>query len=104
MARIPMVTRTIKVTKALVMCYEPLTNETSDREFFVTGSFKNDQKLFSRLKELYETETLKLVYLKISGTQNELYGMPEEAFMQNAEKLPTRKKKEDNDTSSPDEA
>ena len=91
MARIPMVTRTFTVTKATVMCVDVNTDQTQDNEFRVTSEFKNDQKLLARLKELYETDSVKLVYLKNKELTKELYGMPEDEFMKIAEKLPTRK-------------
>ena len=90
MARERMVTRTVEFTEAEVMCVNVNTVDVAIRHFIVTGTFENSEKLMKALKKAHETEEIKLVNLQESRVTEQLYGMPEELFIQMAQVLPPR--------------
>ena len=91
MARVPMVTRTVTSTKATVLAVEITTGATYDKEVEVARTYKDNDKLLKVIKETFETATEKMVAIKSSEVVEALYGMPEQKYMELAEKLPSRK-------------
>lgn len=91
MARERQVTRTVNVTDCEVMCLTISTSTPSTEHFTVTGVFENNQSALKTLKKLHETDDFKLVTVLGMTTEEVLYGMPEEKFIEVAEKLPPRK-------------
>lgn len=90
MARKPMVTRTLTVTHALVMCLDITLGESCTREVTVLRTYKDDATLLKKVKPMLETETLKVVHIVGKDEIQTLYGMPEEKFMEFAEVLSPR--------------
>lgn len=90
MARVRMVTRTVKGTKAEVMCLDTSTAKAFNLEFEVGGTFTDNAKLLKVMKDTFETETLKLVHIVSAEEIEQLYGMPESDFIAHAQKLPPR--------------
>lgn len=90
MARERMITRTVEFTEAEVMCVNVNTADVAIRDFIVTGTFENSEKLMKALKKAYETDEFKLVNLQYSRVTEQLYGMTEEMFIQMATILPPR--------------
>lgn len=90
MARIPMVTRTIKETVASVMYVNVSTASVDYAEYRVAGTFDNNEVLMKYLKKNYETEEIKLVNIVNVDTVENLYGMTEADFMSYAKILPPR--------------
>lgn len=90
MARIPMVTRTIITTKVNVMCLDIETGEPCNMSVVVPRTYKDDEKLLKKVKEVLETETLKPVYIVDKEEIETLYGMTEQNFIEHSEVLPTR--------------
>lgn len=90
MARMRMVTRTVKGTKAEVMCLNTATADVKNLVFEIGGTFTDGAKLLKELKKAYERETVKLVHIVSTEEIEQLYGMPESVFLQYAEKLPPR--------------
>ena len=91
MARFPMVTRTIMSTKVTLMCLDVVTAEPCNKVVTVTRTYKDDEKLMKVVKPLVETENLKVVCIVGKETQETLYGMSEQSFMEHAQVLPSRK-------------
>ena len=89
MARKRMVTRTITSTKATATVYNIEKNEINTLEYKLSGELSADDALKVITKEHAEVRPLKVTEVTV---QEELYGMPEEKFIELAEILPTRTK------------
>ena len=90
MARIPMVTRTITATKVNVMCLDIETGDPCNKSVVVSRTYKDDEKLLKKVKEVIETETMKPVHIVDKEEIETLYGMTEQEFIEHAEILPLR--------------
>lgn len=97
MARVRKVTRTISATKAIVMCVNTETAVVENYEVEIVGVYSDDKKLMKAVTKEVETETIKPVSIVSKEVVDTLYGMDEQKFMEMAEVLPTRDKKEDAD-------
>lgn len=80
-----MITRTINKTSCIMVVFDVTTNQPTEREATIAGTFKTDEDLTAKLKDLYETETEKVVHVKDVNVISELYGMTEQTFLDNAE-------------------
>lgn len=89
MARKRMVTRTITCTKAKATVYNIEKDEIQTLEYKLSGELSADDALKAITKEHTEARPLKLIEVTV---QEELYGMPEEKFLEIAEILPPRPK------------
>lgn len=98
MARVPMVTRTITTTKVNVMCLDIETGEPCNMNAVVPRTYKDDETLLKKVKEVLETETLKPVHVVDKEEIETLYGMSEQEFIEHAEVLPPRTSSEENVT------
>lgn len=90
MARVPMVTRTITTTKALVMCVNVEAGEPFNKLVSVPRSYKDKESLLKVVKPLIETETIKAVHIVDKTEIETLYGMSEQEFIEHATVLPVR--------------
>lgn len=98
MARARKVTRTISSTKVIVMCADTQTAKVENYEVTVAGTFTDEKKLMKAVTKLVETETLKPVAVVSTEVIETLYGMCEQKFIELAEVLPARAKKEIDET------
>ena len=89
MARKRMVTRTIMSTKAKATVYNIEKDEIQTLEYKLSGELSADDALKAITKEHTEVRPLKVTEVTV---QEELYGMPEEKFLELAEILPPRAK------------
>lgn len=89
MARKRMVTRTITFTIAKATVYDIASNEIKTVEYKLSGKLSSDDALKAIAKEHEEVRPLKVIEVTV---QEELYGMPEEKFLELAEILPPRAK------------
>ena len=89
MARKRMVTRTITSTKAKATVYNIEKDEIQTLEYKLSGELSADDALKAITKEHAEVRPLKVTEVEV---QEELYGMPEEKFLELAEILPSRAK------------
>lgn len=94
MARVPMVTRTITTTKVNVMCLDIETGEPCNKITEVPRTYKDDETLLKKVKEVLETETLKPVHVVDKEEIETLYGMSEQEFIEHAKVLPPRTSEE----------
>lgn len=97
MARSRKVTRTICSTKVIVMCVDTQTAVVENYEVTIAGVYSDDKKLMKAVAKVVETETLKPVSVVSTEVIETLYGMNEQKFMEMAEVLPPRDKKDDID-------
>lgn len=94
MARARKVTRTISSTKVIVMCVDIETAKVNNYEVTIAGTYADEKKLMKAVTKVVETETLKPVSVVSTEVIETLYGMDEQKFIEMAEVLPTRYKKE----------
>lgn len=90
MARVPMVTRTVTTTKAVVMCVDVKSGEPFNKVVTVPRTYKDKESLLKTVKPIIETETLKAVYIVDKTEIETLYGMTEQDFTEHAQVLPER--------------
>ena len=95
MARVPMVTRTIKTTEVNVMCLDVEKGEPINKDVTVSRTFKDDEKLFKEVKKIIETDTIKAVHIVDKKEVETLYGMSEQEFIEHATVLPPRETKKE---------
>lgn len=88
MAKERMITRTIEVTTYSVMTLNIETAEPRVVDYKITGTVNADP--MKVLKDLYETESLKLVAITETVKETALYGMPEQDFIRLAHVLQPR--------------
>ena len=96
MARKRMVTRTVMQTTAEVMSLDVTTAEVQVRTYDIGGQY-NDEELLKKLQKLFQTDTLKLVYIESQTSKEVLLGMEEEDFIRLAKVLPPRTSNKDED-------
>ena len=94
MARARKVTRTITLTKVIVMCVDTETAKVNNYEVTIAGTYTDDKKLMKEVTKVVETETLKPVSVVSTKVIETLYGMDEQKFIEMAEVLPPRCKQE----------
>lgn len=90
MARVPMVTRTITTTKAIVMCVDVKAGEPFNKDVTVSRTYKDNESLLKTVKPIIETETIKAVHIVDKTEVQTLYGMTEQEFIEHAKVLPER--------------
>lgn len=93
MARVPMVTRTITTTKAIVMCVDVEAGEPFNKEVTVPRAYKDSESLLKAVKPIIETESIKAVHIVGKTEIETLYGMSEQEFIEHAKVLPERTNK-----------
>ena len=94
MSRARKVTRTIYSTKVIVMCVDTETATVNNYEVEIAGVYSDEKKLMKAVTKVVETETLKPVSVVSTEAIETLYGMDEQKFIEMAEVLPPRDKKE----------
>ena len=90
MARKPMVTRTLKATKAGVLCVNTETQTTSIVGVTLPRTYKCDEDALKVARTMLDTETIKAVRIMSREESETLYGMSEAKFMELADVLPPR--------------
>lgn len=95
MARQRMVTRTVTITYCEMMCLNVDTAEVQVLTVALTGKITDKKTALKVYKKQAETETFKPVTCNSMTTEDVLYGMTEEQFLEHAKKLPPRKGTDD---------
>lgn len=85
-----MVTRTITTTKCVVLCIDTEKKETSEKEFIIPRTYKNDKAMLKQIEKTNDNAALKPVHIVSSIEVETLYGMSEQDFIANAAVLPPR--------------
>ncbi len=94
MARERMVTRTVELTIAEVMCLDVTTATVKVVPYEVGGGLTDEKAILKVIKKLHETDTYKCVSVQSVTTNEILYGMPEIDFIKYATIMPPRSNKE----------
>lgn len=94
MARKPMVTRTIVTTKVNVLCLDIQKSEPFNTVVTLPRTYKDDKKLFKCVEEVVNTDDVKAVHVVDKEEVETLYGMSEQAFIDNATILDPATRKE----------
>ena len=94
MARKPMITRTIKTTKANVLCMDIEKGEPFNKMVILPRTYNDEKKLLKVVKETVETETIKAVHVVDKTEIETLYGMTEAEFIASAKELDAETRKE----------
>lgn len=92
MRRERMITRIVLQTTAEVMCIEVTTAEVNINTYTLGGTY-TDTDLLKKLKEIYETDTYKLVYIESNTHEEILLGMTESQFFKYATVVITDKER-----------
>ena len=87
MARVRMVTRTVKGTMVKAKAVNIETNTIEEIDLVLGTVYKNEKEILNAAKEAYETETLKIVQVYNPIEFAELYGMREDFFIAHATKI-----------------
>lgn len=95
MARARKVTRTICSTKVIVMCVNTETAVVENYEVTIAGTYTDEKKLMKAVTKVVETPLIKPVSVVSTEVIETLYGMGEQKFIEMAEVLPSRGKKEE---------
>ena len=95
MARERMVTRTVELTVATVMCLNTITAQVETVAYEIGGGLTDEKAILKAVKKLHETDTFKCVSVVSVSVNEILYGMPESEFIKYATVLPPRGTKAD---------
>ena len=90
MARIRMVTRTVKGTRARVLCLDTETAESLIIVYEIGGTYPDNAKLLKALQKEHGNSPIALVHIVHTEEIEQLYGMSEADFLKYAEPLPPR--------------
>ena len=93
MARLPMVTRTIKTTKVNVMCLDVTKGESFNQDVVLPRTYTDDTKLLKKVKELLDTDDVKAVHIVKKDEIETMYGMSEQDFINSAKVLDPQTRK-----------
>lgn len=99
MARVPMVTRTITVTKITALCLNIETAEPFNKTVMLSGTFNDEKSMMKAAEKILNTETERAVHIVSTEEIETLYGMTEQEFIQKAQVLPPRIKKKNQNSS-----
>ena len=94
MPRAQLVTRTFKSTKVLAAACDTETLATVKKEITLPHAYSDSESILKVLQKKHNTETTKFVAVLSFEVTEGLYGMTEEKFLENAELLPPRVKKD----------
>lgn len=98
MGRIPTVTRTIKSTKATVLCVNTEEKTTFTQDVTLAGTYKDNEKLMKAITAIFENDAdnapVKPVAIETAEVVENLYGMTEQEFLSYASVLPPRTKEQ----------
>lgn len=87
--RKPMVTRTMPVSKVTALVVDLNTKQTAEKELTISGKYSGE-KLDKAVKAVVDDQNTKFVSVLSVETNDILYGMDEQKFIDNAEVI-TRK-------------
>lgn len=87
MAKQKFLTRTMKSTRASILCMDIETAEPMNETIVLAGTFKNENELLKTAKKHLENNRVKCVAVAASQVETALYKMSEDFFLANAEKV-----------------
>ena len=95
MARVPMVTRTIKSTKVNVLLMNVTTKTPEEKEVIVPRTYEKEKQLFKAIDTALNDSNLKVCAVLNTEVVETLYGMTEFEFIANAKPI-SKKEAEEN--------
>ena len=87
MARKMYVNRTMKSTRAIVLCMDVVDAEPLNKEVVLPAIFKDENAILKAARPLVENERIKAVSIVATNTEYAMYRMPIEQFLASAEKV-----------------
>lgn len=84
MAKAPRVTRTMKVTIAVILVLDLETEKTDKISVELPHTYKNSDEILKAAEKLNEDENLKLVHVINSIVKVKRYAMTEEEYLKHA--------------------
>ena len=81
MARERMVTRTVSMSVATVICMDIKTAEVSKIYVKMGGGVTEEKEILKYARKVHETDTFKVVAVESVETEEVIYGMPEAQFI-----------------------
>lgn len=91
MARQPQVTRTIKTTRAKVLCLNLVKEEPFVKEIVLPRTYKDEKAMMKVIAPMVDNGEEKAVHVQSFECEETLYGMTELEFINAAHILPNRK-------------
>ena len=91
MARQPQVTRTIVTTVCNVLCLDLINKQPVEKTVKLPRTYRDEKHMMKKITAILNSDSLKAVHVIDSHTEETLYGMSEEKFIETAEILPRRK-------------
>lgn len=87
MAKTKYLTRTMKSTRASILCMDIETAEPLNKTVVLAGTFKTEAQILKEAKKLIEDDRIKAVSVSAVQTESGVYRMPEATFLSLAEKV-----------------
>lgn len=85
-----MVTRTIITTNAKVLCLDIDKQEPFEKIVKLPRTYKDERKMMKKIEAVVNNDSVKAVHVISTETEEILYGMTEQKFIEEAEILPSR--------------
>lgn len=85
MARVPVVSRTIKSTKVSVLGVDLVSGEVMNKTLILPRTYKDEYSMLKMAKKKGETDTYKIVQIVDAVVEEKQYAMPEEKFVELAQ-------------------
>ena len=82
--RKPMVTRNFKITRANVLFLDPRSGSTYQQEVVIPRTYQSTEKMLKAVSKAYDNESTKALHIMSSTTDEMLYGMSEQDFINGA--------------------
>ena len=95
MARVPMITRTIKTTVCDVLCLNIETAEPFNKQVILSRTYTDENSMLKMVKSVIDTDTEKVVHIVSSHVEETRYGMSEQEFIEHAQVIPPLGKQDD---------
>lgn len=89
MARVPMITRTLKTSIVDLLCVDLNTQQSTIIKVRLPRAYKNDKDIL-KIAPNFVDENIKVVHVLNVEIEPKLYGMTEEDFIKFADELPAR--------------
>lgn len=81
MARVPVVSRTVKLTKVNVLCLNLVIPEPFNKEIILPRFFKDEKKLMAAVEKRINSDEVKAVRIVDVAQEEQLLGMTEDEFI-----------------------
>lgn len=90
MPKKPMVTRTLTVINADVLCLNKQTGETYHRITQIPNSYRKERDILKEASKILDSESCKVLYIFDIQTTSNIYGMSDQEFIKHAKIIENR--------------